>query len=101
MKFKTLLNTKYDDYINYIENEFKSIHSSWQIRENDEVIHENFRVRNFIIINEWVRGSYIINLSVYENKDNIEVVLYFVDDVIFTNKKIFNKMIEKCIDEYE
>ena len=100
MKYKIVLNTTYEEYTQYIENKFKSIHLPWQIIDQDEVIHLGNRVKHYFLINGINRGYYIFNLCVYDNTAHIEVVLYFVNNDLFENKKLFNKMITKCIDEY-
>ena len=100
MKYKTTINTTYDEYNEYIENKFKSIHSPWQIVDKDETIHKDYRIRNYFIMNGFNRGYYVFNLCVLENVDNIEVVIYFVNADLFDNKKLFNKMKTKFIDEY-
>ncbi len=100
MKYKTIINTSYDEYNAYIENKFKSIHSLWQIIDKDEIIHMDYRIRNYFIMNDFSRGYYVFNLCVYDNKDYIEVVIYFVNSDLFDNKKLFNKMKTKFIDEY-
>ena len=51
MKYKTTINTTYDEYNEYIENKFKSIHSPWQIVDKDETIHMDYRIRNYFIMN--------------------------------------------------
>ena len=100
MKYKVRLNTTYDEYNEYIENKFKSIHLPWQILDKDEVIHIGYRVKNYWIAPGLNRGYYLFNLFVYENENHIEVALHFINHDIFENKKLFNKMITKCIDEY-
>lgn len=97
MKVRKIIHTTYNQYLNFIENEFKSIHASWQIIDKEEIIG-NQRICFYVLRHEFNYATY---LSIIEKESDIEIVMFYGSNLLLEEKRPFNKLVKRIIDKYE